>query len=99
MARTSGRSEQEIEQLIKGFKPSGLTRQQYCEQHGIAVTSFDYYWLRRPAKKKEHSHSTPVVKVELTKSSCFASAPPSQQSGGFSLVLANSRRIESGWVY
>ena len=100
MARTSGRSEQEIEHLLNGFKPSGLTRRQYCEQQGIAVTTFDYYRLRRQrTTKKEHPHSTPLVKVELTKPAQASAPVAQQQPGGFTLVLANSRRIESGWLY
>ena len=98
MARTSRRSEQEIEQLLRGFKPSGLTRRQYCEQQGIAVTTFDYYRRSRQAKKKERRSSTPLVKVELTKP-VHVSGPLPEQPAGFTLVLANSRRIESNWFY
>jgi len=98
MARTSGRSEQEIEQLIKGFKPSGLTRQQYCDEQGIAVTSFDYYRRSRREPTQRQHGSMPLVKVELAKPS-VESTPQQANASGFTVVLANSRRIESGWRY
>lgn len=101
MAAKSGRSEQEIEQLISGFKTSGLTRRQYCEQQGIAVTTFDYYRRsRRDGKQQRQRGSMPLVKVELTKGKPAVEwTAQHADASGFTLVLANSRRIESGWQY
>jgi len=100
MARTSGRSEQEIEQLIKGFKPSGLTRQRYCERHGIAVTTFDYYRRSRRDVRQRHPGLMPLVKVELAKPEPVVDSAPQQgKASGFTLVLSKGRRIESGWHY
>ena len=101
MARTSGRSEQEIEKLIKGFKPSGLTRRQYCDGQGIAVTTFDYYRRSRQEKRHRPRGSMPLVKVELTRPVVKSTAQQQAKASteGFTLVLANSRRIESGWQY
>ena len=62
------------------------------------MTTFDYYRRSRQTKKNRHVRSTPLVKVELSKPT-HVSEPVLQQTGGFTLVLANSRRIESGWLY
>ncbi len=102
MARTSGRSEQEIEQLIKGFKPSGLTRRQYCDKQGITVTAFDYYRRSRQKRTQRPRGSMSLVKVELTKPEPIVESTPQPAKAtaeGFTLVLANSRRIESAWHY
>jgi hypothetical protein len=99
MARTSGRSEQEIEQLLNGYEAGGLTRRQYCEQQGIAVTALDYYRRSRQERKKnKQRRSTPLVKVELTRPEDLTGTK-AQQAIGFTLVLAKGRRIESGWNY
>ncbi len=95
MARTSGRTEQEIERLLAGYKQSGLTRRQYCDQRGIPVTTFDYYRRRREPRRRV-SASVQLVKVELAPTARNADE---QDMQGFTLVLAKGRRIESGWLY
>ena len=98
MARTRARSEQQIEQLLNGYKPSGLTRREYCEQQGIAVTTLDYYRRSRQEQKNKKRRSIPLVKVELAKPEHLPKPEP-QPASGFTLVLAKGRRIESGWYY
>lgn len=95
MGRTSKRSEQEIERLLNGYKQSGLTRLQYCEREGIAVTTLNYY---RQSRKKKQSSSTRLVTVELTRPEHNVERE-SQQASGFTLVLTKGRRIESPWSY
>jgi hypothetical protein len=77
------RSKQEIRGLVDGLANSGMTRREYCAQHKIAVTTLDYW--RRAQKSKPK-----LVKVEVEAES---------QPGGFALVLANGRRIESSWRF
>jgi hypothetical protein len=100
MPRTSKRSEQEIEQMLRGYEESGLSRRQYCEQQGIAVTTFDYYRQGRRQHKKGHGSgsTTPLARVELSKQACAAKPEPhTRQASTFTLTLANGRRIESNW--
>jgi hypothetical protein len=77
------RSAEERQRLLKEFEASGQTRQQFCEQRGIAVVTLDSW--RRGQKPKSR-----FVKVEIA-----------EQAGGrgFTLVLANGRRIESAWNF
>jgi hypothetical protein len=77
------RSAEEIRRLIEEFLSSGLTRREFCQRHGIAVTALDYWRHTRKGKPR-------LVQVAVE-------AP--QAGRGFVLVLANGRRIESSWKF
>lgn len=77
------RSADEIRRIIEEFKSSGLTRGAFCQQHDIAVTTFDY-WRGAQARQQR------LVEVEV------AASEPAQ---GFKLVLVNGRHIESSWRF
>jgi hypothetical protein len=79
------RSKEEIRGIIQGFAKSGMTRREYCAQHNIGIATLDYW--RRVEKK-----SNPKL-VEV------AIETQPQPTGGFALVLANGRRIESSWKF
>jgi hypothetical protein len=98
----STRSQEEIERLLKGYQESGLTRRQYCAQQGIPVTTFDYYRHRRGQQKRPRRTTaippTPMLRVELsdkTPSPDGEVGKAGAATGGFTLVLAQGRRIES----
>ena len=84
--QTSQRVES-IQRLLEDYKKSGKTRQQYCEEIGMPVTTLAYY-RRRYGKPR----TSQLVKVKL-------STPPATPSGGFTLILSNGRRIESSWHF
>ena len=75
-----GRSEEEIAELLAGYERSGVTRREYCQQHGVPVTTFDYY--RRSRSK---SAKPALVRVRME-----AAAGQSL----LTVVCANGRRIE-----
>ena len=77
-------SKREIGRIVEGFAKSGLTRREYCARHRVAMTTLDY-WRRAHRKPKPR-----LVEVEVE---------PAQLAGGFALVLANGRRIESSWSF
>lgn len=77
------RSRAEVEVLIAEFEASGLTRAEFSQQRGIAVTTLDA-WRRRRAKPAR------LVNVEVE----GAEAPLP-----FRLSLRNGRWIESGWSF
>lgn len=89
MAKTSRRTPEEIEQLLMSYEQSGLSRRQYCDQQGIAVTTFDYYRHRQLKGRRVPSQALPLVRVKLKE------GYPDRK--GFTLVLAKDRRIESNW--
>jgi hypothetical protein len=78
------RSKEEIRGIVEGFAKSGMTRREYCAKQGIAVTTLDY-WRRSQAKQNPK-----LVRVDIKEV---------QPLAGFTLVLANGRRIESSWSF
>ena len=77
--------------MLEEYKASGLTRREFCRQRGIALTTFDY-WRREHAMKRRKQERQPrLVKVEVAVSETAGQ--------GFTLNLANGRRIESSWRF
>ena len=78
-------SKEEKRRLIEGYVASGMTRREYCAEHGIAVSTLDYWRLKEKPK---------LVRVAIQ------GAMDSQPAGpGFTLTLGNGRRIESSWSF
>ncbi len=71
--------------MMTGYEQSGLTRQEYCRQRNIPVTTFDYYRHRR--KKKVRRPALVAVKID-------ASGGPAAPA--MAVILSNGRRIEVG---
>src|SRR5215475_4123367 len=79
------RSREEIEQIVEGFRASGLSKIEYCRQSGVVLSSLGRY-LRR----SEISGQRLVrVKVET----------PVAPDTGFVLMLVSGRRIASSWGF
>src|SRR5215472_3870763 len=74
----------EMKRVVEEYAASGLSRKQFCEQRGIALTTFDY-WHR------ELRVTPRMVKVKV--------ATAAEPAGHFVLTLANGRRIESSWRF
>jgi hypothetical protein len=62
-----------------------MTRREYCVKHNIEVATLDY-WRR---VEKQSNPNLVEVAIETQP----------QPTGGFVLVLANGRRIESSWNF
>src|SRR5438477_11820536 len=77
------RNADDMRRTIEAFQKSGLTRREFCQRHHIAVTTLDYW-------RRAQSRPARLVKVKMA---AKESAP------GFSLSLANGRRIESVWSF
>lgn len=77
------RRAEEIRRLIEAFEGSGLTRGEFSRRHHIAVSTLDYW-------RRAHSHQPRMVEVKVA---------ASEGASGFSLCLANGRRIESSWSF
>jgi hypothetical protein len=78
------RSKEEIRGLVEGFPKSRMTRREYCAKHGIGISTLDY-WRRTHRKQRPKLARVSIQEPEpLT---------------GFTLVLANGRRIESAWSF
>ena len=79
------RSAEEIEQLLGQYRASGMTQVAYSEQAGIALSTLGRYLRGRRGSKQR------LVRVKVE--------PGPGADRGFVLVLANGRRIESGWRF
>ncbi len=104
MARMNGASKESIEQMLSAYKQSGLTRSQYCQRHGIAETTLDYYQRRlRQLRQREALAATPanqhapavrMARVRLSNTAGGNVHQTPAQALGFTLALANGRRLE-----
>ena len=92
MEQNRKRSVEEIEQLLEGYKKSGLTRREYCEQQGIPLTTLDYYHRTHAKQTASKLPSPGLIKVTVK-------APASEDSIGFTLMLGNGRSIVSAWGF
>jgi hypothetical protein len=96
MTRPTTRTPEEINRLLSGYANGGLTRRQYCEQQGIAVTTLDYYRQRQQKGPQTSRKASPLVRVKVQTS---APSAESHERQAFSLVLGQGRRIESHWNF
>lgn len=94
MGKHGRRKAIEEERLVADFERSGLRRREYCERRGIGLSTLDWY-RRRVRASRNAANLVPV--------SLIRPVPPAGMSGvaaeGFTLVLGNARRIESGWNF
>jgi len=74
---------EDIRRIVDEFEASGLTRREFCWRHHIPVTTLDYW--RRARRRRPR-----LVRVEVA---------GSEPAPGFTLSLANGRRIETGWSF
>ena len=82
---------QQMRRMLEEYKASGLSRRKFCEQRSIALTTFDYWRREHAGKPRKQARRRRLVKVEV--------APGETTEQGFTLNLANGRRIESAWQF
>jgi hypothetical protein len=80
----------EMRRVLEEFKRSGLSRQEFCQQRSIPLTTFDYWRSEHGIKSLKQARRPQMVAVEVTH------AEPAPQ---FTLSLSNGRRIESSWRF
>ena len=81
----------EMRRVLEEYAAGGLTRREFCRQRSIALTTFDYWRREHAMKARKQERRLRLVKVEVE-----ASETAGQ---GFTLNLANGRRIESSWRF
>jgi hypothetical protein len=96
MGRSGGRNAAEVEKIVVDFERSGLNRREFCERRGIARPTLD--WYRRRVRASRSSANFVPVKIKGARSQATARVI-GEEGKGFALVLANGRRIESGWNF
>jgi hypothetical protein len=73
----------EMRRVVAEYESSGQARREFCEGRGITLTTFDYW-------RRIHARRSKLVQVEVT-------AP--EPGPGFTLSLANGRRIDCSWRF
>jgi hypothetical protein len=86
------RSRAEAEALVAEFEVSGLMREAFCRQRGLAVGTLDKY--RRRAHEGKQSNGGPVLPVEVVWSTMGNANGDRVRDGVLVVELGNGRRIE-----
>lgn len=89
-AMVGRRSRAEVDQLVAEYEAAGLSRQEFCRQHGLSVGALDRYRRRRQVPDKKASESRWVA-VEVSGARRMDSSEPGV---ALAVVLTNGRRIE-----
>lgn len=84
------RSRAEVDQLVAEYEASGLTRQEFCGRHGLALATLDRYRKRRQQRHEDSSADSRFIRVELS----GAKQAAGRGSSDLIVLLSNARRIE-----
>jgi hypothetical protein len=85
------RSRQEVDQLVTEYETSGLSRDEFCRERGVGLSTLDRYRTRR--KRRVPAGSNALLAVEV---STQAPAPIAGTGSALAVVLRGGRRIEVG---
>ena len=72
--------------MVAEYEGSGLSRLEFCQKHGLALSTLARYQRRRQQEPGEAAGPSRWVAVELSQ--------PHPASSGLAVVLAGGRRIE-----
>ena len=86
------RSQSEVEALVAEFEASGLMREAFCQQRGLAVGTLDKY--RRRAHAERRSSGGPMLPVEVVWSTAQNPNIDTGRDGVLVVELRSGRRIE-----
>jgi hypothetical protein len=90
----SRRTRQEVRQLVSAFPASGLGAREFCQRHGLALST-----LRRNLKRRREAQGPPETGVRLVtvkvKGKPEPVTPPAARAA-LEVVLAGGRRIGVG---
>ena len=80
----------EMRRVLEEYAASGLSRREFCQQRGMALTTFDYWRREHMAKPRKQERPPRLVPVKLAHA---------ERASDFALSLTNGRRIESSWQF
>ena len=83
------RSRAEVEQLVVEYETSGMSRVEFCQKHGLALSTLAWYQMRREQGHDGGAGPNRWLAVELS------GAHP-VGARGLTVVLTGGRRIEVG---
>jgi hypothetical protein len=89
--RRKRRSGEEIKRLVLEFEASGLRQNEFCRNHGLALSTLQRQLKRRRLDKSEAKEVSRFVAVELARKESNGN---SLSSSALEVVLCGGRRIE-----
>jgi hypothetical protein len=87
----SRRTRQEVRQLVSAFPASGLGAREFCQRHGLALST-----LRRNLKRQRQAQGPPETGLRLVAVKLKATPKPAAPQAALEVVLAGGRRIGVG---
>ena len=85
------RSSEEIKRLVLEFEASGLRQNEFCRNHGLALSTLQRQLKRRRLDKAEAKKCNRLIAVELAKKDRDENSRP---TCALEVVLSSGRRIE-----
>jgi transposase-like protein len=79
-----------MRRVVEEYGASELSRREFCEQRGVALTTLDYWRRKYTVKPRRQARRPRLVAVQVAHE---------EQAPNFTLSLANGRRIESSWGF
>jgi hypothetical protein len=89
--RRKRRSSEEIKRLVVEFEASGLRQNEFCRNHGLALSTLQRQLKRRRLDKGEAKEGKRLVAVKLTGTERNGNT---RVACALEVVLASGRRIE-----
>jgi hypothetical protein len=86
------RSRVEVEKLVAEYEASDLTRDGFCQQHGLSVAALDKY--RQRVQKWARAGAGPMLPVEVVLSTAQGSNCAARCDGVLVVESRSGRRIE-----
>ncbi len=86
------RSRVEVEKLVAEYEASGLTRDEFCQQHDLSVAALDKY--RQRVQKWARAGAGPMLPVEVALSPAQGSSCAARGEGGLVVESRSGRHIE-----
>jgi hypothetical protein len=86
------RSSREIERLVVEFETGGLRQGEFCQKHGLALSTLQRGLRRRRMEVGGQSEGNRLVEVKVPRTQ----HPSGAGSCALEVVLAEGRRIEVG---
>lgn len=80
----------EMRRVLEEYAAGELSRLEFCQQRGIALTTFDYWRRVRAVKPTKPARRPRLVAVKVAHGEAAAD---------FRLSLGNGRRIECSWRF
>jgi transposase-like protein len=84
------RTRAEVERLVSEYEASGLRQQEFCEKHGLSLSTLNRHRTRKQRETETSTH-TRLLPVEISE---FNEPDVSRQPGELLVWLSSGRRIE-----